>query len=93
MISIFGKDFPDTVINIEGNSFPEYLKYEVFSFFGKDFPNIIEIKEIKGMAFRSKRGGGPFLCRKQRKTQKILKKEKRKKDNFSAKKTDRQTYP
>ena len=86
MISIFGKDFPDTVINIEGNSFLKYLKYEVFFFFGKDFPNI---KEIKEMAFRSERGGGPFLCRKQRKTQKILKKEKRKKDNFSAKKTDR----
>jgi len=57
-----------------------------------EYNRIKEIKEIKEMAFRSKRGGGPFLCRKQRKTQKILKKEKRKKDNFSAKKTDRQTY-
>ena len=40
---------------------------------------------MKERAFRSKRGGGPFLCRKQRKTQKTLKKEKRKKDNFSLK--------
>ena len=89
MISVFGKDFPDTVINIEGNSFLKYLKYEVFFFFQKRFSEYNRIKEV---AFRSKRGGGSFLCRKQRKAQKILKKEKGKKDNFSAKKTDRQTY-
>ena len=49
MISIFGKDFPDTVINIEGNSFLKYLKYEVFSFFGKDFPDTVI--SIEGNSF------------------------------------------
>jgi hypothetical protein len=63
----------------------------VFFLFQKRFSEY-KIIEIKERAFCSKRGGGPFLCRKQRKTQKILEKEKGKKDNFSAKKTDRQTY-
>ena len=41
MISFFGKDFSDTGISIEGNSFLKYLKYEVISFFGKDFPDTV----------------------------------------------------
>ena len=93
MISFFGKDFSDTGISIEGNSFLKYLKYEVFSFFGKDFPNIIEEthrNERKG--FSLQKGRRVFFMQKTTEAQKILKKEKGKKDNFSAKKTDRQTY-
>ena len=37
VISFFGKDFSDTAINIEGNSFLKYLKYEVFFLFQKRF--------------------------------------------------------
>jgi len=37
VISFFGKDFSDTGISIEGNSFLKYLKYEVFFFFQKRF--------------------------------------------------------
>lgn len=58
MISVFGKDFLDTVINIEGNSFLKYLKYEVFFFFQKRF------SEYKRNGFSLQKGRRAFFMQK-----------------------------
>ena len=80
MISFFGKDFSDTGISIEGNSFLKYLKYEVISFFGKDFPNIIEEthrNERKG--FSLQKGRRAFFMQKTTENTENTQKRERKK--------------